>query len=137
MFYFFLKKKQKIYLKDIESFPFISLDQQHCLSDNIAEYCTQKSVSPVTIERTNQLATIQELVALQHGISIIPAMARELDKSKERIYKSFAGNKPSRTIALLQNPKRYKNQSVKIFETFLSDYTKKQKLMTWINGIYL
>lgn len=114
-----LESKQRIRLPDIQEFPFISLDRQHCLSDNIAEYCSQKSIAPVTIERTNQLATIQELVALQHGISIIPAMAQRLDKSKSRSYRSFAGEKPSRTIALLLNPKRYEHRFVRLFKEYV------------------
>ena len=40
-----LVKKQKVSVPDIQDFPFISLDKQHCLSDNIAEYCSRKSVA--------------------------------------------------------------------------------------------
>ena len=116
-----LEKKEKIHLTDIQEFPFISLHQQHCLSDNIAEYCSRKSVAPVSVEHTNQLATIQELVALQHGISILPAMAQQVDKTKLRTYRSFAGEKPSRTIALLQNPKRYEHHSVLLFKKYMKE----------------
>ncbi|MEM7453504.1 MAG: LysR family transcriptional regulator [Planctomycetota bacterium] len=121
-----LEKKKRISLTDIQDFPFITLDQQHCLSDNIAEFCQRRSVAPVTIERTNQLATIQELVALHHGISIIPAMARELDKSKRRVYRTFTGERkterPLRTIALLQNPYRYEHRFVAMFKQFMREY---------------
>ena len=120
-----LEDKKRIKLSDIQDFAFISLDRQHCLSDNIAEYCNRMSVAPVTIERTSQLATIQELVALQHGISIIPAMAQRLDKSNKRIYRSFAGEKPKRTIALLQNPYRYENRFVAMFKDFMKEYPNK------------
>ena len=121
-----LQDKKKIKLSDIQEFPFISLDQQHCLSDNIADFCARQSFAPITIERTNQLATIQELVALHHGISIIPAMARRLDKSRQRVYREFAGQKPVRTIALLQNPYRYKHRFVTMFEQFMRDFAKEQ-----------
>ncbi len=117
-----LEKKKRIRLPEIEKYPFITLDRQHCLSDNIAEYCNQRSIAPVTIERTNQLTTIQELVALQHGISIIPAMARQLDKSKRRVYREFAGEQPTRTIALLQNPYRYEHRFVKCFKEFMREF---------------
>ena len=117
-----LEKKKRIRLSDIQEFPFISLDQQHCLSDNIAEFCNRQSFAPVTIERTNQLATIQELVALQHGISIIPAMAQQLDKSKQRVYRPFAGEKPKRTIALLQNPYRYVHRFVALFKQYMREF---------------
>jgi len=119
-----LEKKKRIRLSDIQEFPFISLDQQHCLSDNIAEFCNRQSIAPVTIERTNQLTTIQELVALQHGISIIPAMAQQLDKSKQRVYRPFADEKPARTIALLHNPYRYEHRFVALFKQYMREFAK-------------
>lgn len=117
-----LEKKRKIYLSDIQDFPFITLDQQHCLSDNIAEFCNRQSVAPVMIERTNQLTTIQELVALQHGISIMPAMAQQLDRNKRRVYRPFSGDKPSRTIALLQNTYRYEHRFVALFKDYMREF---------------
>lgn len=125
-----LNEKKKIYLQDLQDCSFISLDSQHCLSDNIAEYCERQSVAPITIERTNQLATIQELVALSHGVSIIPAMAQQLDKSKRRVYRSFAGDRPKRTIAMLQNPYRYEHRFVRLFKEHMRTMRKsnQQKL---------
>lgn len=119
-----LNEKKKIYLQDLQDCSFISLDSQHCLSDNIAEYCERQSVAPITIERTNQLATIQELVALSHGVSIIPAMAQQLDKSKRRVYRSFAGDRPKRTIAMLQNPYRYEHRFVRLFKEHMRTMRK-------------
>ena len=117
-----LEKKKFLKLVDIQEFPFITLDRQHCLSDNIAEFCNRQSFAPITIERTNQLTTIQELVALQHGISIIPAMAQKLDKSNQRVYKTFSGEKPNRTIAILQNPYRYEHKFVLAFKEYLRGF---------------
>ena len=117
-----LAKKRRIKLTDIQKHPFISLDRQHCLSDNIAEFCNMQSIAPVTIERTNQLATIQELVALRHGISIIPTMAQRLDKSKRRVYRHFEGTRPHRTIALLQNPYRYEHRFVTMFKEYMREF---------------
>ncbi len=123
-----LENKKRIRLSDIQDYPFITLDRQHCLSDNIAEFCDRQSIAPVTIERTNQLTTIQELVSLQHGISIIPAMAQRLDKNKGRIYRPFAGEKasqkPTRTIALLQNPYRYEHRFVTLFKEYMQEFAQ-------------
>ncbi len=119
-----LETKKRIRLADIQDYPFITLDRQHCLSDNIAEFCHRQSVAPITIERTNQIATIQELVALDHGISIVPRMAQQLDKNKRRIYKRFAGQPPTRTIALLQNPYRYEHRFVAMFKEFMHEYAE-------------
>ncbi|MCB1207212.1 MAG: LysR family transcriptional regulator [Verrucomicrobiae bacterium] len=98
----------------VEAYPFVMLNEAHCLSDNIASYCRQQSVQPVTVERISQLATVQELVALDHGVSIIPEMARRVDVDDRRIYLSFPGEKPMRTVAMMWNPYRYQSKWVKV-----------------------
>jgi len=108
-----LDKKKRIRLSDVQEFPFVMLDQAHCLSDNIATFCERQSIQPISVERTSQLATVQELVSLKHGISMVPKMAQRLDQSDRRVYRSFAGKKPTRTIATLSNPYRYESRWTK------------------------
>lgn len=110
-----LAEKEQIRLTDVEPYPFVLLDEAHCLSDNIISFCRQRSVQPVAVERTSQLAMVQELVALAHGVSMIPAMARRLDQSDRRIYRSFAGRNPTRTIVVVWNPYRFESRLQKAF----------------------
>lgn len=110
-----LTEKKQIRLADIEALPFILLGEAHCLSDNIISFCRQKSFHPVSVERTSQLATVQELVALNHGISMVPAMAQRLDGSNRRVYRSLAGTRPRRKIAVASNPYRFQSLLLKSF----------------------
>jgi len=105
----------------VDDCPFVMLNEAHCLSDNIESYCRQQSVQPVTVERISQLATVQELVALGHGVSIIPEMARCLDESDRRVYRSFTDEKPTRTIAMMWNPYRYQSKWVQALREHLRD----------------
>lgn len=105
-----LCEKKQIRLSDVESLPFVLLNEAHCLTDNIVSFCRQKSFHPISVERTNQLATVQELVALDHGVSMIPAMAQALDLSDRRIYRSLAGTKPTRRIVVAWNPYRFESK---------------------------
>lgn len=107
--------KEKIRLSDVEPFPFVLLDEAHCLSDNIVSFCRQRSVQPVAVERASQLAMVQELVSLSHGISMIPAMARHLDQTDRRVYRSIAGKKPTRSIAVVWNPYRFHSRLMEAF----------------------
>ena len=111
--------QEKIKLADIEPYPFVLLDEAHCLSDNIVSYCRQKSFHPVAVERTSQLAMVQELVSLSHGISMIPAMARRVDQSERRVYRSLSGKKPTRTVAFAWNPYRFQSRLVQAFRGHL------------------
>lgn len=114
-----LTEKKQIRLNDLEDLPFVLLGEAHCLSDHIVSFCRQKSFHPVTVERTSQLATVQELVALNHGISMVPAMAQRLDSSNRRVYRSLAGTRPRRKIAVASNPYRFQSLLLKSFLTQL------------------
>ena len=114
-----LADKSKIRITDVEPFPFVLLDEAHCLSDNIVTFCRQKSFQPVTVERTSQLAMVQELVSLSHGVSMIPAMAAHRDQSNRRVYRSLSNPKPTRTIAVVWNPYRFESRLMKAFREFL------------------
>jgi LysR family hydrogen peroxide-inducible transcriptional activator len=114
-----LAKKVKITLSDVEPFPFVLLDEAHCLSENIMSFCRQKSFQPVAVERTSQLTTVQELVSLSHGVSMIPAMARRRDESDRRVYRSLSRPRPMRTIAVAWNPYRFQSRLLKAFRQHL------------------
>lgn len=110
-----LAEKPRVYLSDIEPFPFVLLDEAHCLTDNIVSFCRQRSFQPVAVERTSQLAMVQELVSLSHGVSMIPQMARRLDQSDSRAYRSLSGTKPTRKVAAIWNPYRFKSKLLNAF----------------------
>jgi len=119
-----LCEKKQIRMSEIEFLPFVLLGEAHCLTDNIVSFCRQKSFHPVSVERTSQLATVQELVSLNHGVSMIPEMARALDTSPHRVYRSIYGTKPSRKIIMVSNPYRYQSRLLDGFKKCLKDYVK-------------
>jgi LysR family hydrogen peroxide-inducible transcriptional activator len=108
-----LAASKAVAIDAVDGYPFVMLSEAHCLSDNIATFCRRKSVQPVTVERTSQLTTVQELVTLNHGVSIVPEMARKTDTSDRRIYRSFSGEKPVRTVAMMWNSYRFQSKAVK------------------------
>lgn len=117
-----LTTKKRIRVSDVEPFPFVLLDEAHCLTGNIESFCHQKSFRPVAVERTSQLTTVQELVSLDHGVSMIPAMARVVDESHRRVYRSLSGTKPMRKIALVWNPYRFQSKLLERFKQHVRDY---------------
>lgn len=117
-----LEKVSSLTIKAVKDFPFVMLNEAHCLSENITSFCQRQSVQPITIELTSQLTTVQELVSLDHGVSIIPEMARRIDLSDRRVYRSFSGEKPTRTIAMMWNTYRYESKAVKALKKHLRRY---------------
>lgn len=120
-----LADKRQISFADIQHEPFVLLHETHCLSETILSFCRQKSLHPVSMERASQLATVQELVALGHGISLIPKMARELDDDARRRYRSLAGQKPVRSIVLVWNPYRFQSRVMEHFKECIRRIARK------------
>lgn len=119
-----LQNKKAIRMSDVEPLPFVLLGEAHCLSDNILSFCRQKSFLPLAVERTSQLATVQELVSLGHGVSMVPAMAKAVDASTRRVYRSLSGQKPMRTIVMVWNAYRFQSKLFGKFKQHVRDYSQ-------------
>ncbi|TWT50814.1 Hydrogen peroxide-inducible activator [Rubripirellula amarantea] len=119
-----LATKKQVRLADVEHYPFVLLDEAHCLSDNITTFCRQRAIQPVAVERASQLVMVQELVSLGHGVSMIPEMAKKLDRSKRRVYRSLHGTKPTRTVAAVWNPYRFQSRLLREFREHLREYAE-------------
>lgn len=117
-----LARKKRLTLEDLGEQPFVLLHEAHCLTDQTRGFCNRHLISPITTARTHQLTTVQELVGLGHGVSLIPAMAAQLDHSPKRVYRRFQGSIPTRTIAVGWNRLRYQS---KLFKTFVA-FVQKQ-----------
>jgi LysR family hydrogen peroxide-inducible transcriptional activator len=68
---------------------------------------------------------VQELVALGHGVSLIPQMAVNADRSQQTKYRSLSGEKPTRTIAMIWRKNRYHSPAVERFIGALRDFATK------------
>jgi LysR family hydrogen peroxide-inducible transcriptional activator len=68
---------------------------------------------------------VQELVSLGHGISLIPAMARELDTTDRRVYRSLAGDRPTRKVAMVWNPYRFESRLARQMKATLRSFRQK------------
>jgi LysR family hydrogen peroxide-inducible transcriptional activator len=104
-----LVPKESIVVEDLKSEPFVLLDDVHCLVHNIQSFCNQQRFQPVATSRIQQLATVQNLVAMGYGISFVPRMAIK-PENKSIVYRSMSGTCPTRTIAFCWNPYRYQSQ---------------------------
>ncbi len=114
-----LAERKRITLQTLRDYPFILLDEAHCLSDNVISFCHRKAFQPITTGRFTQLATVLELVALGQGVSLVPKMARAADRDPRRVYRSLSGERPTRRIVLGWNPYRFQSRVQKRFIEFV------------------
>ena len=121
-----LTEKKKISLQDLEPERFIMLGEEHCLSDSIVSFCRQDMTQPLVMERTSQLVMVQELVALGHGVSMIPLMAKAMDRSRKRVYRSLAPEKPMRTICMVWDGARFHSRLHEAFREHVVEVARER-----------
>lgn len=82
---------------------FILLNEMHCLGEQIMNFCRANECQPQIACRSAQLATVQALIGLCQGVSLVPDMARRADRTKTIVYRRLAGEQPRRTVAAFRH----------------------------------
>jgi LysR family hydrogen peroxide-inducible transcriptional activator len=104
--------KKRITLADFSGLPFVLLNEIHCLGDQIISFCRQHNCLPVVTCKTAQLLTVQEMVALGQGASLVPEMAANRDGAMRRMYRSLGTEAPRRTIVMMWRRDRHRSPLV-------------------------
>lgn len=105
-----LASQPEIRIEDVQDDPFVFLGEAHCLSDAIEGFCNRKSFQPIGTTRIQQLATVQNLVAMGYGLSFVPAMATQQNCDSRIVYRRLSGDQPTRTVAVCWNSYRFQGQ---------------------------
>lgn len=114
-----LDSHARITLKDLAQQPFVLLHDTHCLTRDALSACHRQNFQPIVAAHISQLITVQELVSLGQGVSLVPQMARVMDQSPTRCYRSLSGEQPVRTIALVWHEQRFQSKLFKRFVEWL------------------
>ena len=107
------EKQGKVKIEDVETEPFILLQEGHCLGDQAFHFCDRHRCHPPVIFRTAQLETIQALVAAGVGVSLVPKMACQKDRSHQPVYLSLAEPRPQRVISVLWRKEHAPNRAAR------------------------
>jgi len=112
-----LSRKRNVSWNDLQNEQFVVISEMHCLGEQVMSICSQQSFQPNITCRSAQLSTVQMLVGLGQGVSILPAMARDADRSSRRTYKHISNANLARTIVAVRHRYRYETIQVKNFLT--------------------
>lgn len=112
-----LATKRRVGLDDVADEPFVLMSELHCLGEQVVGFCKRQGCLPTVQCEGVQLLTIQQLVAVGRGVSLIPAMAAGTDK--RCAYRSLQSPKPTRTIRMIWHKDRHHPHVVRAFMALL------------------
>jgi LysR family transcriptional regulator, hydrogen peroxide-inducible genes activator len=118
-----LARGKRITLQDLQDERFIVLDEMHCFGEQVLSICRQEGCKRIAC-RSSQLSTVQTLIALGQGVSLLPAMAMSADRSRRICFRHLAGDEPTRTIVAAWNRHRYHSSSAERFLELLKAQVK-------------
>ncbi|PQO31142.1 hypothetical protein C5Y96_12370 [Blastopirellula marina] len=100
-----LADKPSLSFSQVRQEPFVLLHEVHCLGEQILGFCRQQEFQPHVVCESAQISTIQELIRLGVGISLLPEMA--IDPADDScVYLPIRKIQPFRTIAAAWNRHR-------------------------------
>jgi LysR family hydrogen peroxide-inducible transcriptional activator len=98
-----LARRRKASVRDLAGERFILLGDMHCLGEQVVTFCRANECQPFIACKSAQIGTIQQLIGLGQGISLLPEMARKADASGRVVYRPLSDPQPQRTIAVLRH----------------------------------
>ena len=115
-----LTRKRTVSAADLETERLIVMKEGHCLGDQVLGFCGRGDLRPVISFRSAQLETIQSLVHAGLGISLIPAMAAQLDRADTPVYRPLQAPRPARKITTIWPKQRPPGRAANEFLKMLS-----------------
>ncbi|MEM9915797.1 MAG: LysR substrate-binding domain-containing protein [Planctomycetota bacterium] len=95
-----LAQRKTVRPRDLRDRPPIVLHGMHCLGQRVRAYCEVLGLAEHQQWKAAQLATVQEWVALGLGISLLPRMVAERDRSAKRVYRPLSKPVPTRAVVV-------------------------------------
>lgn len=100
-----LAERPALTFNQVRQEPFVLLHEVHCLGEQIIGFCRQNEFQPHVVCESAQIFTIQEMIRLGLGISLLPEMAIDPDDDTI-VYRPIRKVQPYRTIAAAWNRHR-------------------------------
>ena len=95
-----------IHVKELDDFPFIALNEMHCLGEQVQDFCYQQAVDLNIVCHTSQLSTVHKCVAMGLGVSLVPEALALNEPVADVSYRSITGSLPQRKIVATTHAKR-------------------------------
>lgn len=95
-----LTRRKSIDEEDLRQAKLIVMKEGHCLGDQVVNFCERRELQPNIVFRSAQLETLQALVRIGMGVSLVPEMATRAPRKDLPVYRPFKAPRPQRAIVL-------------------------------------
>jgi LysR family hydrogen peroxide-inducible transcriptional activator len=113
-----LQQEAEVTLQQLAGSPFLILKDGHCFRDDTLSAFRDADVKPRIVFESGCFLTILNMVRAGMGISIMPAMA--VDPTPGCTFIPIQGDRPVRTIGLVQSKQQYQAPARSLLAAFLS-----------------
>jgi LysR family transcriptional regulator, hydrogen peroxide-inducible genes activator len=110
-----LARRQQLTWRDLSKETLLTLQESHCLSRQIRQWCGRHAIRPQKALPLVQLSTVLAMVASHQGISLVPALAKGHENQSKCVFLALRGSAPSREINAVRNAARYRSKSCAAF----------------------
>ncbi len=107
--------------KELEQFPFIALNEIHCLGEQVQSFCYQQDVTLDIVCYTSQLSTVHSCVALGLGVSLVPQILAATDTTQQVRYHTMSDMLPRRKIVAATHSGRHQSMLARAFIALVSE----------------
>ena len=112
-----LAKKAKVTSADLATETLVLLGSSSSLAAQVRRFCGDHHFEPRIGSRCSQIATVKALVAINAGVSILPAGALAPEDHDTLVYINLSDAEPIREIVVFRHMQRYQSRGA---EQFLS-----------------
>lgn len=116
-----MNQQASILVKELEEYPFIALNEMHCLGAQVQDFCYKEKLDIKIVCNTTQLSTVQRCVALGLGVSLVPQAQAALDNTGRISYRALTDAKPERKIAAATHKDRRQSYLAQQFIEIVRD----------------
>ena len=107
--------RASLHVKELDDFPFIALNEVHCLGEQVQSFCYQQDLNVQIVCHTAQLSTVQNCVSIGLGVSLVPQALALSDTSEQIAYRALSDAAPQRKIAAVTHIERTQSFLAKKF----------------------
>lgn len=117
-----LARLDEVPIDALDDLPFILLEDIHCLTRQVEQYCFNERFVPKVLFQASQLATVKQLVELRYGVSILPQICIDDDAESVIRYLRLSGKTPARQVVIATPKDRYLGSAAQYFVSVVKEH---------------